>query len=212
MRAAGIAAMNWLWDLRHGVETRSHVPAMTGDGCAYEPMGLWHIRAALKHLNWRWSSCTFIDMGSGKGRPVFYAATYPFKQVIGVEYNAGLHAIAEQNRRRYRGRLRAPITFRCGDARAFAWPADPLVVLFANPFHVEVMQAVVDRLRASLREHPRPCALLCAGEYTARDPLDRWHELRQQTIDGCTTLYHFSYAPRSHVPIEPRVTPSRSTV
>jgi methylase of polypeptide subunit release factors len=40
---------------------------------------------------------TFIDLGSGKGRALVLALSYPFRRVVGVEFALELHRVAEAN-------------------------------------------------------------------------------------------------------------------
>jgi len=100
---------------------------------------------------------TFIDLGSGKGRALLLAAEYPFRRIIGVEVQAELHAVAEENLARLRendDKIDAQSI--CLDAREFRFPPDPLVVYLFNPFPDYVLSAVIDNLRSSLARHARP--------------------------------------------------------
>jgi SAM-dependent methyltransferase len=98
----------------------------------------------------------FVDLGSGKGRAVFLAAQYPFRRVIGVELSPELHAVAEQNLRRYDGKLGGTrIELVNGDALAYELPPDVSVVFLFNPFGGELFSGVVANLLRSLDEHPR---------------------------------------------------------
>ena len=179
-----VTAVNWSWDALHGVETRQHVPVAVGH--AYEPIGLHHLRALLRHAATILpiSQTTLVDVGSGKGRPVLYAARAPYRAVIGVEYDPALHARALHNLQRYRGPRRAPVQFVCADARTYDWPTGPLAVLFFNPFPESIMADVIARV-------PRHTLALCAGEYTCRQPFERagW---RTVFHEGQRTMHHFS--------------------
>ena len=108
---------------------------------------------------------TFIDLGSGKGRALLLAAEYPFRRIIGVEVQAELHAVAEQNLARLHenggenggesGGENDACSI-CVDARDFEFPPDPLLVYLFNPFPDYVLSTVIDNLRASIARHPRP--------------------------------------------------------
>jgi hypothetical protein len=102
---------------------------------------------------------TFIDMGSGKGRMLVLAAQHGFGRVLGVEFAQELHEIALENMRTLRGRGIAiePIL---GDAGAFVFPEEPLVVHFNNPFHESVMERVVANLVTSYEQTPRPILVI----------------------------------------------------
>ena len=93
---------------------------------------------------------TFIDLGCGKGRAVMLASQMGFRQVIGVELNPELAAIAEKNLALWKdaGLAGCPMRIVCGDALEFTLPAGPCVVFLFNPFAEPVMTLLVRRLAA----------------------------------------------------------------
>jgi predicted RNA methylase len=98
----------------------------------------------------------FIDFGSGTGTVVFEAAHYPFKRVIGVEIapqlaRIGREVIAAQN-----DSLRCQeIDFVTADAADYEIPADVTVAYLFDPFGGVTFKRVIERLVASVDEHPR---------------------------------------------------------
>lgn len=105
---------------------------------------------------------TFIDIGSGKGRAVLLAATYPWQRVIGVEMSAMLHQAAMQNVARFQAHRpeAPPIDVCCQDATTFTFPDDPLVLYFFHPFDETIMTRVTAHIRQALLRVPRPVLLL----------------------------------------------------
>ncbi len=105
---------------------------------------------------------SFIDFGSGMGRAVLYAAHFPYRQVIGIEFAEELHAAAEQNVRDTAGApgRRSPIRLYCMDAVDFDPPGGNLVCFFFNPFAAAVMEKVVARLTRSLANDSRDCVVV----------------------------------------------------
>jgi Methyltransferase domain len=101
---------------------------------------------------------TFIDLGSGKGRALLMAASCGFKRIIGVEFVPEWHRAAEENIRKFSTAHpgSSPIESICMDARDFEFPAGPLVVYLFNPFLESTFAALMERLRQSLLENPRP--------------------------------------------------------
>lgn len=93
----------------------------------------------------------FIDLGSGKGKACFYAATRcRFKRIIGVEFSAALVEAANANTRKF---CADNIFFVNDDAARFSLPlGDNLVFLF-NPFGEivlrEFLENNVDKFRQS---------------------------------------------------------------
>jgi hypothetical protein len=158
-------AEGWWFDVQHAVHTRADNGSagltLVGDrklGFDYLPVRPPVGRRLLRALPIEdCSHYTFVDMGSGKGRMLFLAAEYSFRQIQGVEFAVELHNQAIANIHRYAGGRR-----RCTriesvnlDVADYKFPADNLVVYFFNPFGHSVMETVLTRLDASIEEHPR---------------------------------------------------------
>jgi SAM-dependent methyltransferase len=92
---------------------------------------------------------TFVDVGCGKGRALLLASELPWREVVGVELDAGLAAVAERNVAQWvaAGRALAPMRVVCGDAATVALPEGPLVVYLFNPFQAPVLRALLERLQ-----------------------------------------------------------------
>jgi SAM-dependent methyltransferase len=116
------------------------------------------------------SEFTFIDLGSGKGRVLLLASEYPFREVIGVEVQPELHKIAQGNVARFSSSARKSnrISSFCMDARDFVFPGEPLVIYMFNPFPDYVMKTVLENLRDSLRNSPRPTFVLYNTPWDAK--------------------------------------------
>jgi SAM-dependent methyltransferase len=97
----------------------------------------------------------FVDYGSGMGRAVVLAATYPFAKVVGVELVPELNAIAEQNlaQARARNRLRcSDVELITADATRFIPPPEATQLFFYNPFSEEILCAVLENVRPTFQE------------------------------------------------------------
>jgi len=105
---------------------------------------------------------TFIDLGSGKGRALLMASDYPLRRIVGVELLPALHAIAQQNLAAYKNHSQQCFALEsiCADATAYRFPAGPLLIYLFNPFPESGLRRVIDNLRQSLREDPRPVYML----------------------------------------------------
>jgi SAM-dependent methyltransferase len=101
---------------------------------------------------------TFIDLGSGKGRTLLMASSYPFARIIGLELLEELNAIAQQNIARYRNDEQRcfAIESHTGDARYFHFPAEPTVFYLFNPFPRHIWPELLASLFRSLLAAPRP--------------------------------------------------------
>lgn len=126
----------------------------------------------LGELPERLDGFTFVDIGSGKGRPLFAAAESGkgFGRIVGVEYGRELHEVALANIESYSGPRDAEITSVCGDASTYAFPLEPLVVHFANPFREDVMRPVIANLAASYAQRPRPVFAIYYQQWDEPNP------------------------------------------
>ncbi len=133
------------------------------DSELYQPARPGHIRQALRDVPAD-DLCefTFVDLGSGKGRTLFVAAEFPFKQIVGVEFSSLLHEQALRNLRNFRSGRAAcrNILALHGNAKDFVFPQGKLVLYLFNPFGRETMQHVLDHLAASLRQDPREVVIV----------------------------------------------------
>lgn len=105
---------------------------------------------------------TFIDIGSGKGRPLLLASDYPFREIIGVELSRALVDTANRNAQIYKSPTQRckRIVSVCQDATRYEFPNSPLCLYLYNPFPIEPMKAVMANLRASLQSNPRDAFLI----------------------------------------------------
>jgi SAM-dependent methyltransferase len=161
---------NLAFDARYGLSTATEVPldetgiaperAVEGNG-VYRPLWEPEFHAALSRLQQRRpvrvDDFTFVDLGSGKGKLLLLAAHYPFAHILGVEYSPGLHAIAEQNLRRYPSAERRCRTVQTvlADAATHPLPLGPLICFIFNSFDRPTMRRVMQKLdREAKREDP----------------------------------------------------------
>lgn len=127
----------------------------------YNATNYRRFKQIMKWLKIRPDQDVFVDFGSGMGRVVVLAATYPFRKVIGVELTAELHEIAEENIRNARRRLRCKdIELNQMDAREYVVPPEVTVIFCWNPFGKEVLEKVFENVWKSVQESPREVVLL----------------------------------------------------
>jgi len=125
---------------------------------AYQPTEPTLFREMMARLPIEFDKFTFVDLGSGKGRTLLMASEYPFRKIVGVELIAELHHAAEENIRDYRSPTQrcAQIESMLADAREFELPAEPLVLYLFNPLPERALSEVLERLRKSVAQAPRP--------------------------------------------------------
>ena len=156
------------FDFDHNVDTTwATVPLRTRirellSGARYQPSEPSLFHQILQGLPIALDGFTFIDLGSGKGRTLLMASAYPFRRIVGVELLAELDVIARQNIARFHGEQQKcfALESHAGDAREFAFPAEPTVLYLFNPFPEPVLCTVLANLRNSLTDFPRPVYVL----------------------------------------------------
>jgi SAM-dependent methyltransferase len=151
------------YDFDNGVDTTwATVPLRTRirellSGGQYQPSEPELFHEILRAVPVRLAGCTFIDLGSGKGRTLLMASDYEFGRIIGVELLKELNAVARGNIERYRSDQQKcfNIESHCGDARGFQFPAEPTILYLFNPFPEYVLKTVLANLRESVESSPR---------------------------------------------------------
>jgi hypothetical protein len=153
------------FDWQHGVSTCGDanlanltlVGRNADHGVFYHPAHPKLLFELFNSLKIDYSSYTFVDLGSGKGRPLLIASEFPFAEVIGVEFAAELHEIASRNIQSYKSKTQKCKNVRSVnlDAAEFEMPLTPLVLYLFNPFRPAVLIPVLQRLQRSLDSHPR---------------------------------------------------------
>ncbi len=132
---------------------------------SYQPIESLLFREMLDSLGIDYGQFTFIDVGSGKGRPLLMASEYPFRKIVGVELLPELNAIAQENIRRFsddRKQCRE-IEALLQDATQFPFPSDPLVVFMFHPLPESGFRKVIANLSESIRKKPRALWLIYAN-------------------------------------------------
>ena len=140
-------------------------------------------------LNIDFSKYTFIDLGSGKGRALMLAASFPFHRIIGVEFAAELHDAAQANLAAFAksGPDVSRVTLLHGDAASYSFPAEPLIIYLFNPFGSEIVRRVAENALSSWRRAPRPMQILYMNPVHLTDFLDQgW--VVMDAVQGCARL------------------------
>lgn len=164
------------FDRRFGVTTRGY-----GD-LRYEPTPAPVLEKVLATLSIDPSEYTFIDIGSGKGKVVLLASTYPFRRVIGVELYEDFHRIARENLEAFpvAKRRAGSVELQCVDAATYAFPPEPCVVYLFNPFSEEILTDVLK----NIERHPGPMFVIFYAPIVRRNT--SWD--RRRAFDASTRL------------------------
>jgi SAM-dependent methyltransferase len=118
----------------------------------------------------------FVDIGCGLGRAVLAAARKPIRRSIGIEYDAMLAHVAQQNANSLRW-ARAPIEIRHQDAAQADYDEGTIFWMY-NPFGLLTLANVLDSIRLSLSRVPRSLVIAYAHPEHASE-VDRQSWLRR---------------------------------
>jgi len=107
---------------------------------------------------------TFLDIGAGKGRALLAAALHPFREVVGIELNPTLAAIARSNIHIFSNDPNtsplAPITLLEADALEAPLPSTPTVAFMFHPFEAPVLRRFLARVQQHYAQRPGSFDLL----------------------------------------------------
>lgn len=118
----------------------------------------------MRRLDIDFGNYSFIDLGSGKGRVLLLAASFPFGRIIGVEFATELHHAAQENLAVFdsRGSDISRISLFLADAASYSFPVEPLIVYLFNPFGSQIVRRVAENALSSWRKSPRSMEVLYA--------------------------------------------------
>ena len=151
----------------------SVVAASTDQSMWYEPAPINVIPNVLHKLRASYDGYTFIDLGSGLGRVVLQASQFNFEKIVGVEFAENLYRQAVENLHRYpRHKQKCRnVELLCTDVRAFEFPETDSVIFIYDAFKAELLQSIVERLRASHLACPRKIYLVYLNPDQRNNPI-----------------------------------------
>ena len=186
------------FDRKFGVETTGFIepedlnvseasPDETG---GYEATPRAAFLRIIQSLRLEYDRYTFVDMGSGKGAVLLYAAEFPFKRIIGVEFSPELHRIAELNLASYRGRaVCRSIQSICMNATVFPIPSEPSVLFFFNPFKGRTLETVRENIERAVSNEHRDLFVVYYHTMSRHPVFDRAAQLRMIRRAPDHTIY-----------------------
>lgn len=123
----------------------------------YAPVGYWAIASSLLKVPLALRDIGFLDIGSGKGRPLVVAAALGIRRIVGVEIARELNEIARANLAHVKA---CDIEVVDTDAAKYCIPADVNVLFLANSFKGPTLESVLANIRRSHAAWPRSIYLV----------------------------------------------------
>ena len=100
---------------------------------------------------------TLVDYGCGKGRVDFFLSYQTRCRSVGIEYDERIFETAAENQKTAVSAGR--VEFVLQSAETYAVPETADRFYFFNPFSVEILRSVLERIKESYYEHPREMML-----------------------------------------------------
>ncbi|MBW5438022.1 class I SAM-dependent methyltransferase [Bradyrhizobium canariense] len=151
------------FDRQYGTDTGGIVPlwklqirsSHQRDGVRYQASDPDFVRRAIEALPIRPKDFQYVDVGSGKGLTLLVASEYPFRRILGIEFSAELHAIATENIRKHPRPKCQDVSSVLADAANYDFSAENTILFLYNPFGKDVLQSMLEKLRASVVQDDR---------------------------------------------------------
>ena len=156
------------YDKHLGIETSGYYNfrddlSLYKDGNAYHPMPYRLLEKMLDYLKLN-PDDVFIDLGSGKGRVIFFLATQKIKKVTGLELHKCLADIAKINLNSLKSR-NTPVEIINTDAATFD-AKDGTIFFMYNPFKEKTVAKVIGNIKDTLAANPRKIRIVyCAPAF-----------------------------------------------
>ena len=100
---------------------------------------------------------TLVDYGCGKGRVDFFLSYQTRCRSIGIEYDERIFVTAAENQKTAVSAGRVKLVLQ--NAETYVVPETADRFYFFNPFSVEILRSVLERIRESYYEQPREMML-----------------------------------------------------
>jgi hypothetical protein len=103
-----------------------------------------------------------VDLGCGKGRILFIASEFGFKEARGVEFAKELCIVARKNCALYQARTghKTQLKIIESDVTNYEIKPDENVFFLGNPFKGVIISQVLDHIATSLANHPRKVSII----------------------------------------------------
>jgi len=113
------------------------------------------IYSLLNNIPLDFSKSVFLDYGSGTGRAIIVAASFPFKKVIGIELSLNMFEISNDNIHRMHYKKAKEIECINVNAKDYILEDDINIIYFYHPFKGDTLKYVIDNIYHSYLRKPR---------------------------------------------------------
>lgn len=134
----------------YGINTSSIKKSDSTEFFHYQGAGYLILFRIFEYITPQTKHFDFVDIGCGKGRPLFVAEFYGYETLKGIELDKTLIEAAESNAKSYLlKRKTSRIEFIHINALDHNYKNVPTVYFFFNPFNEEVLKKVLEKITTS---------------------------------------------------------------
>ena len=135
---------------KFGIHTSSIKKSESLEFFHYQGAGYLVLFRIFERIKNKTKSFEFVDIGSGKGRPVFVAEYFGYENLTGIELDAELVFEANKNLKTYLlKRETSNIQFINTNALDYHYKNTPTVYFLFNPFNEDILKKVLEKISAS---------------------------------------------------------------
>lgn len=132
---------------RYGITTSSIKKSDSTEFYHYQGAGYSVLFRIFNQITSATKGFVFVDIGCGKGRPVFVAESYGYENLTGIDLDQDLISIANENLKHYLlKRETSQIKFINVNALEYGYKNQPTVYFLFNPFNDVVLKKVLSKI------------------------------------------------------------------
>ena len=178
-----------MWDKLLQIKTTGRDDSNAGQYCyPYEPTP-YSVLERLANSGYIRKKDVVLDYGCGKGRVDFFLSYQTKAKTIGIEYDERIYQSVTENQKT--AVSSAKTAFILARAEEYAVPLEVNRCYFFNPFSVDILQNVIEKIIGSHHENPREMFLFFyypSQEYISY--LESVDELEFYDEIECCDLFH----------------------
>lgn len=135
---------------KYGITTSSIKKSDSTEFFHYQGAGYLVLFRIFKAIVPKTKNFAFVDIGCGKGRPVFVAENFGYENLTGIDLDRELISIANENLKSYLlKRTSSNIKFININALQYHYLNQPTVYFLFNPFNETILKKVLDNIISS---------------------------------------------------------------
>lgn len=141
-----------VYEKKFGINTNAIKKSNSKEFFHYQGAAYFVLFEIFKEIAPKTNHFNFVDIGCGKGRPIFVAESFGYKNLIGLDLDEELITIARSNQKKclLKNKL-SHVAFVCINALQYDYTNLPTVYFMFNPFNKEILSEVLKRILSATK-------------------------------------------------------------